>query len=452
MKANRLSGLLLFLILIATVFRLSARAAEPSYNGKALSEWLVEQDVGTQQDAIRQIGTNGIPTLFDIVGVKERTRKKVLGKLKSQALQQLFRDKNSDLDDLRSFAVKGFVILGTNASSAFPRLVKLLDDPETRYQAARTLLKISPEGFTVLTNALASQDDSARNDLVWAIGHEGGADTETLTRLLINSLKDPNWSVRGDAADFLAGKDAALAVPALIPMLDDSEYYPRARAAIALASFGPAAKSAAPKLLSVYTNVIVGPDRKLAFDLGGSLLDALRKTDREAAGQAETFIMNDGPLGVVGSGWTDTLLQNGKKLIAGGSFQTAIPTDANHIFPRAQLFDSTAGKRTDTGSMNVAREFHMAVLLSNGKVLVMGGENLGADGRLHDLTSAEIYDPATGQWTETGSMNSPHPSERAALQPNGKVLVYEGGFDGYPILGHELYDPATGTWSVITNK
>jgi N-acetylneuraminic acid mutarotase len=102
--------------------------------------------------------------------------------------------------------------------------------------------------------------------------------------------------------------------------------------------------------------------------------------------------------------------------------------------------------------MNVAREFHMAVLLSNGKVLVMGGENLGADGRLHDLTSAEIYDPATGQWTETGSMNSPHPSERAALQPNGKVLVYEGGFDGYPILGHELYDPATGTWSVITNK
>jgi hypothetical protein len=75
MKANRLSGLLLFLILIATAFQLSARASEPSYNGKPLSEWLVEQDVGMQQDAILQIGTDGIPTLLDIVGVKERTRK-----------------------------------------------------------------------------------------------------------------------------------------------------------------------------------------------------------------------------------------------------------------------------------------------------------------------------------------------------------------------------------------
>lgn len=451
MKANRLSGLLLFLILIATAFQLSARASEPSYNGKPLSEWLVEQDVGMQQDAILQIGTNGIPTLLDIVGVKERTRKKVLGKLKSQALQQLFRDKNSDLDDLRSFAVKGFVILGTNASSAFPRLVKLLDDPETRYQAARTLLKISPEGFTVLTNALASQDDSARNDLVWAIGHEGGADTETLTRLLINSLKDPNWSVRGNAADFLAGKDAALAVPALIPMLDDSEYYPRARAAIALASFGPAAKSAAPKLLSVYTNVIVGPDRKLAFDLGGSLLDALRKTDREAAGQAEAFILDNAPLKAICECWTTTLLPDGKELIAGGSCQTTIPTVTNHVFARAELNDPTSGKWIKTGEMNIARYGHTATLLRNGKVLVAGGENLRGDGRLNRLSSAELYDPTTGKWTETGSMNAAYAGHHAALQSNGKVLVYEGG-GGYPILGHELYDPATSTWRVITNK
>ena len=53
----------------------SAHSSEPVYNGKAFSEWLVEQDVGMQQDAILQIGTNGIPTLLDIVGVKERTRK-----------------------------------------------------------------------------------------------------------------------------------------------------------------------------------------------------------------------------------------------------------------------------------------------------------------------------------------------------------------------------------------
>jgi hypothetical protein len=50
------------------------------------------------------------------------------------------------------------------------------------------------------------------------------------------------------------------------------------------------------------------------------------------------------------------------------------------------------------------------------------------------------------------AMHDSHWCERMALQPDGKVLVYSGGFDKYPILGHELYDPATGTWTVITNK
>jgi hypothetical protein len=39
-----------------------------------------------------------------------------------------------------------------------------------------------------------------------------------------------------------------------------------------------------------------------------------------------------------------------------------------------------------------------------------------------------------------------------ALQPDGKVLVYGGGFDNYPIEGHELYDPATGTWTAIPKE
>jgi hypothetical protein len=370
-------------------------AAEPVYNGKTLSEWLVETDRGARREAIQHIGTNGIPTLLDIVGVKEWTRKRVVGKLKNKNLQQLFCKKESNLDDLRDLGVSGFVILGTNAAPAFPRLVKLLDDPETCYQAARALLKVSSEGFAVLTNALAKQDASTRNDMVWTIGHEGGADKETITRLLILSLKDPNWPVRGNAAEFLAGKDAALAVPALIPMLDDSEYYPRARAAIALASFGPAAKSAAPKLLSVYTNVIVGPDRKLAFDLGGSLLDALRKIDRETAGRAEEFLVNSGPLNDARFGYTRTMLTNGLELITGGYIHIDIPTATNRDLSTTELLDPKTGIWRMTGEMNTARYGHKATLLSDGKVLVEGGYHLRHQG----LSSKELYDPTTGTWT-----------------------------------------------------
>ncbi len=443
-------------VLISTVLWLaacSAPAKEPEYNGKPLSEWLLILKIGQTsagervegadaREAIRQMGTNAIPTLLDILGATDQNKGWVLSRLKSKGFREMYHNQNVTTDDLQDTGVEAFGLLGTNAIPAIPKINKLFGDWETCSPAARVLAGLGPEGVAALTNGLASENDDIRGVTIWAIGEKSSMDSNTIARIMIASLKDPHnrWS----AAKYLGGKDPAMAIPALLPLLDVNPKTDSAsivNAALSLSSYGAAAKVAVPKLLSLYTN---------SWDI--QLMWAIKGIDMNAAAQAEAFIMHDGPLGVVGSGWTDMLLQNGKKLIAGGSFQTTIPTNANHIFSRAQLFDPTTGKRTDTGSMNVAREFHMAVLLSNGKVLVMGGENLGADGRLHDLTSAELYDPATGQWTETGSMNSPHPSERAVLQSNGKVLVYEGGFDRYPILGRELYDPATGTWTVVTNK
>ena len=56
-----------------------------------------------------------------------------------------------------------------------------------------------------------------------------------------------------------------------------------------------------------------------------------------------------------------------------------------------------------TGSMNAARLYHTATLLANGEVLVTGGDN-STD---FVLASAELYNPATGRWTLTGSMTVP---------------------------------------------
>src|SRR5262249_12374405 len=71
----------------------------------------------------------------------------------------------------------------------------------------------------------------------------------------------------------------------------------------------------------------------------------------------------------------------------------------------------------------------------NGKVLVAGGINFS-----NTLSSAELYDPATGLWTATGSMTTVRVGHTATLLPNGKVLV-AGGASDYLVLS--LIPPVT---------
>ena len=84
---------------------------------------------------------------------------------------------------------------------------------------------------------------------------------------------------------------------------------------------------------------------------------------------------------------------------------------------------ATGASWTATGSMTTSpRLAHSATLLANGKVLVAGGLNYSGT-----LASAELYDPATGTWTATGSMTNPRLYYTATLLANGKVLVAGGG-------------------------
>ncbi len=78
---------------------------------------------------------------------------------------------------------------------------------------------------------------------------------------------------------------------------------------------------------------------------------------------------------------------------------------------------------------------HAATLLPGGRVLIAGGS--GANG---PLASAEVYDPASGTWSTTGSMASPRFSLTATPLPGGKVFITRNG-------PAEIYDPVTGTFS-----
>jgi hypothetical protein len=98
-----------------------------------------------------------------------------------------------------------------------------------------------------------------------------------------------------------------------------------------------------------------------------------------------------------------------------------------------------------TGSLqDGGRDSHAAVLLADGRVLVVGGwhaNHLTAKG------SAETYDPASESWSLTGSLTTARTYLTASLLPDGRVLVC-GGMDGAPVYETtELYDPATGAFS-----
>jgi Galactose oxidase, central domain len=157
----------------------------------------------------------------------------------------------------------------------------------------------------------------------------------------------------------------------------------------------------------------------------------------EVSGQGSGFALT-GSMATARSEHTATLLNNGKVLVIGGySF--------NGELSSAELFDPATGAFTPTGSMVTARFDHTATLLSNGKVLVTGGRNSGTS----TYSTAELFDPATGAFTPTGSLATERAMHTATLLNSGKVLV-TGGFNSInpgALATAELFDPATGAFT-----
>jgi tetratricopeptide (TPR) repeat protein len=113
------------------------------------------------------------------------------------------------------------------------------------------------------------------------------------------------------------------------------------------------------------------------------------------------------------------------------------------------------GSWTTTGSLALARDSHSATVLADGTVLICGGRIDISDGVHRFTDTCELYDPKTGQWSETGNLyGPPRYFARTILLPSGQVLMAGGGktrserpYTFTFASESELYDPKTGQWS-----
>jgi hypothetical protein len=144
------------------------------------------------------------------------------------------------------------------------------------------------------------------------------------------------------------------------------------------------------------------------------------------------------------------LLKNGKVLIAGGG--NLADVYSMNIYASAELYDPATGTFSPTGSMSSARENAIAVLLADGSVLIAGGlgcakpnrcTGVAGGGGADVLASAEIYNPNTGKFTPTGSMAEGRQLATATLLGDRKVLLAGWGKQA------EIYDPDSGRFARI---
>ena len=118
------------------------------------------------------------------------------------------------------------------------------------------------------------------------------------------------------------------------------------------------------------------------------------------------------PMPDLGAGFTLT----GAQTTNNGAADTATLLEDGRVLvtaacgTTAEIYDPSTNAFTQTGSLGVRRASKTATLLRDGRVLFAGGYNCAAAGQDGIWATAEIYDPTTGSFSPTGSMHAPRAS------------------------------------------
>jgi hypothetical protein len=161
MRRTRLIGLVVGMALLACPSVQLAGPSEPRYAGKRLTKWLEDYQMkiwqgkfgpdgddwakdGPVEFAIREIGTNGIPTMLALLRTQDsRAKSLLLDLIDKQSLVTLPLKRDHDKHGM---AWLGFSLLGTNAVSASYELASFAGsaNESARMRALESLKEIQP--------------------------------------------------------------------------------------------------------------------------------------------------------------------------------------------------------------------------------------------------------------------------------------------------------------------
>lgn len=244
---NSLLGMLIIAVVVGVVCLVLHKPVEPVYQGKRLRVWLQKYQ-GTNKErpatdeAVRHMGTNSIPTLLNMLCANDPPWRIQLLTWASKQRYLGIHYTNPSVSNEQAFM--GFQALGSDAVSAVPELIKILDQnvsESSENYTARTLAVIGPEAkaaVPLLLRAATSTNVSDHSDAIWALG-QIHADSDKVIPVLIRALRNPAMQDQLFAAIAL-GKfqgDAKSAVPALLEALKNPK---------------PIFSSAVPRMVNVW--------------------------------------------------------------------------------------------------------------------------------------------------------------------------------------------------------
>jgi hypothetical protein len=291
------------LVSAVTLFVVSNRPGEPGYAGKTLTQWLLKTNavwtwipndayghihdelwsVVSGQDsetnlagpvswalvppaddlcqAVRHIGTNGIPRLIQLMASRPSPWAKIRGaiaeRLPDNLGESFYPYQSRDLAERRNVAAfDGFTILGTNAEPALPALSNLLFQGKDHLQLTWAIANIGPKGIALLTEALTRTNAHLEEAAALALGlkHQ---QARSAVPALVDCVErgSAGYDVLG-ALGRIGCADPRL-VPALMRLLDapDARANPKFNTAMAFLLLGlqrEQARVATPLVIAEY--------------------------------------------------------------------------------------------------------------------------------------------------------------------------------------------------------